>query len=128
MKAARIYEGMDEKRYKEDLKNLMGVNPALIAWCAYFVKAIIEKHWGLLEKATGLARSFLKIGKEVGLDKAKEGDIVVLKRGKLPWQGHVGFYVKHSKNFVTLLGGNQGNKVCEKRYPVKAILGIRRIK
>lgn len=126
LKLAYAYENLHERTHNDQLRKFLGVDPAKVAWCAYFVSAVLNE-LGLSTKKTGLARSFLKEGKEIPLRGVLPGDIVVLKRGKLPWQGHVGFFVRKNKSHVVLLGGNQGNKVCEKFYPIKDILGIRRI-
>lgn len=112
------------KRYLRD--NLSKpINPAQTAWCAAFVNAVLNAQ-GYSGTNSFLARSFLKWGVTVPLAKARPGDIVVLKRGKLPWQGHVGFYADRLGKNIVLLGGNQANKVCYKAYPLKSLLGIRR--
>lgn len=38
---------------------------------------------------------------------------------------HVGFFVRSSGASVTLLGGNQGNQVCERAFTGYAIKGYR---
>jgi len=96
------------------------------AWCAAFVGAMLHRA-GL--KGTGLltARSYLDWGIPVELKDAKEGDIVILKRGDSTWQGHVGFFVKYDGSLITVLGGNQGNAVNRRPYGAGRLLGIRRI-
>lgn len=97
------------------------------AWCAAFVGAMLHRS-GV--KGTGelTARSYLKWGTEVDRSSARPGDIVVLKRGKSSWQGHVGFFVKDNGSTITILGGNQANAVNRKEYKVDGdqLLGIRR--
>lgn len=97
-----------------------------VAWCAAFVGAMLKRA-GLKPTGSLLARSYLTFGEPVTLEQAREGDIVVLKRGKSSWQGHVGFYVKHTSTTVTLLGGNQANQVNRRAYPLSQVLGVRRI-
>lgn len=120
---ANKYIEMHERTHNKQLKKLLGFDPAKTAWCAGFVNAI-EKACG--GKGTGklLARSYLKYGTPV--DQPQPGDIVVLKRGLLPWQGHVGYFVKEVGDQILVLGGNQSNKVCQKYYPKKKLLGYRR--
>lgn len=96
------------------------------AWCAAFVGAMLKKagkrHTGKLN-----ARSYLDQGVSVGLDNAKEGDIVVFSRGDpTGWQGHVAFYVSHNDTHIRVLGGNQGNQVNITSYARSRLLGIRR--
>lgn len=128
IKAALRYKGKHERRDRQELQNLMGVNPDRVAWCAYFVKAILDKCKVNGIRANGLARSFLKEGKAIELKNAQAGDIVVFKRGRLPWQGHVGFYLDHSRTKILVLGGNQSNAVTEAKYPKSDLLGVRRIR
>lgn len=95
-----------------------------ISWCAAFV------NWCLLRgnvKGTSLAnaRSFLKWG--VGVKDPQKGDICVFWRGSPEsWQGHVGFYAGETKNYILVLGGNQGNEVCIKKYPKSQLIEFRR--
>lgn len=97
------------------------------AWCAAFW------NWCLLRanrNGSGKlnARSFLNVGKEVSLNKVRLGDTVVLWReSKDSWKGHVGGYVKHDKDHVWLIGGNQNNQVNISKYHINRILSIRRI-
>lgn len=123
IKIAKLYLNKSEKTDTAELKELLGINPATTPWCAAFVNAV-EKMCG--RKGTGkmLARSFLNYGTAVGVPQV--GDIVVFKRGNSSWQGHVGYYVSSDKEFVTSLGGNQGDKVCYAKYPRTSVLGFRR--
>jgi len=121
---AKQYLGLHEVRNKSRLKSLLGIDPSKIAWCAAFINAVL-KEAGFQGTGKLTARSFLKVGKLVTTP--EKGDVVVLKRGVLPWQGHVGLFVDQPNNSeIILLGGNQGNKVCYKRYPKKSVLGYRR--
>lgn len=120
---AKDYHGKHEVEDNAQLKALLGIDPAKTAWCAAFVN-VIERKCG--RKGTGklAARSFLTYGDEVSTPQL--GDIVIFKRGKLPWQGHVGYYMSQDKNGILVLGGNQSNKVCYKYYAKDALLGFRR--
>lgn len=98
------------------------------AWCAAFVGAMLERA-GMPKTGQLTARSYLDWGVSVPRANAKEGDIVILKRGTSSWQGHVGFFVKDSGTTITLLGGNQNNAVNRRAYRVDGgqLLGIRRM-
>lgn len=120
---AKIYHGKHEVSDNAELKALLKFDPAKTPWCAGFVNAI-ERLCGRKGTEKLTARSFLNYGKQVNLP--KKGDIVVFKRGKLPWQGHVGYFIQQDKNGILVLGGNQSNKVCYKYYPKSALLGYRR--
>jgi uncharacterized protein (TIGR02594 family) len=106
--------------------NVRPIDPAKIAWCASFVEAVLLK-CGVAGTGKLTARSYLKWGNPVSIRDSESGDIVILKRGFLPWQGHVGFLLMWNNNGdPVLIGGNQGNKVCRVPYPKNKILGIRR--
>ncbi len=99
------------------------------AWCAAFVGAMLKKagkpHTGKLN-----ARSYLDYGEKIHLDEAEQGDILIFTRGDPSgWQGHVGFYTgQRTTTSVNVLGGNQGNQVNIRSYPISRLLGVRRIK
>lgn len=99
------------------------------AWCSAFVR---HPFWelGLPHSKKLNARSWLEIGEPITLDAAERGhDVVILWRGsRTAWTGHVGFF--HSRprrGQVALLGGNQGDAVSIKQFPVERVLGVRRI-
>ena len=130
MKYARTLEGLHEIKNNRQLTKVLEaggfkINPAKTAWCAAYVNTVLN-YVGI--KGTGklTARSFLKLGKTVKTP--KYGDIVVFKRGKLPWQGHVAFFIDKTPNgSYVCLGGNQANQVCERIYSSHTLLGIRRV-
>lgn len=121
---AKQYIGLHEKYNNIKLiKSLdLKINPYLTPWCAAFVNSILKKN-NIKGTKSNLARSFLRFG--VKTNSPKKGDIVILKRGKSSWEGHVGFFVKQTKTHVYLLGGNQGNKVSIKAYSKHRLLGYR---
>lgn len=98
-----------------------------VAWCAAFVGAMIKRAGG---KPTGslAARSYLDWGEAVGREDAREGDVVVFRRGNSTWQGHVAFLVKDNGATLSVLGGNQRDSVSIGSYPAASLLGIRRAK
>jgi uncharacterized protein (TIGR02594 family) len=93
------------------------------AWCAAFA------NWVLLKanlKGTGKlnARSFLNVGTQT--DTPVKGDLVVLWRNSPEdWRGHVGFFIRKTKDEIYILGGNQGNRVSINAYPTKRLLNFR---
>ena len=96
------------------------------AWCAGFVGGVLEE-CGYRSSRSGLARSYLGWGEEC---ECKPGAIVVFWRVSVdsPY-GHVGFVTSPiGGNFVSTLGGNQGDRVCVKGYPSSRVLGFRKPK
>jgi len=107
----------------------LGANqPDETPWCSSFVNAIA---WQLRlpRSKSAAARSWMTIGETVaGINFASVGyDVVVLKRGTNPMQGHVGFYAGASGVHVSVLGGNQGNTVSVAHFPLADLVGIRRL-
>jgi len=95
------------------------------AWCSAFVNWVCKKtnkaYSGKLN-----ARSWMDVGIETTTPEL--GDIVVLWReSKSSWKGHVGFYVRETKSWVYVLGGNQSNQVKVTAYPKSRLLGYRRL-
>lgn len=96
-----------------------------VPWCSAFVNYIA---WLLrLPRSKSLAaRSWLDVGEPIGKhDLVPEFDIVVLSRGTDG--GHVGFFAESTSDSVSLLGGNQGDKVCIASFPLTKVLGYRRL-
>ncbi len=111
-------------------------SPDELPWCSSWLNAVCFL-LDLPRSGSAAARSWLTVGKEIDLDRARPGfDIVILKRGGggqpgpevLQAPGHVGLYSGHDNFFVDLLGGNQGDKVSIASYERARILGVRRLK
>ena len=131
-----VYQGIKyldytEKENRSELKELTGVDPVRVEWCAAFANAILEKSEipsNKDHKYALTARAFLQWGEKV--DTPEMGDIVVFPRGNQGWQGHVGFYVKEQVIdgvlYYYILGGNQNNSVRVDLYRADSALGIRR--
>ena len=96
-----------------------------VAWCAAFVGHCLERA-GLRSTRKLTARSYLDWGVPVEMADAQPGDIGVIPRGTSSWQGHVFFIDRIEGAWVWGLGGNQGDAVTIKRYPVSTLLGVRR--
>ena len=131
-----VYQGIQyldytEKENRSELKDLTGVDPVRVEWCAAFANAILEQSElpsNKDHKYPLTARAFLDWGKPVV--EPKIGDIVVFPRGNQGWQGHVGFYVKEQiidgVLYYYILGGNQKNSVRVDLYRADRVLGVRR--
>ena len=96
-----------------------------IPWCASFVNWCLREA-GFNGTHSASARSFLDWGKDVLLEEAKQGDIVVFSRGSNPTFGHVGFYAGRTQTTINVLGGNQSNRVSLAAYPISKLLSLRR--
>jgi uncharacterized protein (TIGR02594 family) len=92
-----------------------------VPWCAAFVGACLRDA-GLSNTGSLMARSYLQYGTKI--DAPRVGCIVVLKRGAPP-AGHVGFVTGWGDGKIRVLGGNQGDKVCEASYREADVLGYR---
>jgi uncharacterized protein (TIGR02594 family) len=92
------------------------------AWCSAFVNWCIEQA-GLQGTKSAAARSWLKWGKT--LNQARQGCIVVLKRGNNQWQGHVGFFHSEDGPRILVLGGNQSNQVNISSFRASDVLSYR---
>ena len=131
---AQPYIGLEERIHRQELKELLDVDPVRTEWCAAFVNAVLE-----LDGIPGsdsvsdvplMARSFLFWGERVEPADIQRGDVVIFPRGNQGWQGHVGFYVDKQivdgKEIWIILGGNQSNEVRYDFYSPNRALGIRR--
>jgi len=101
--------------------------PDEVPWCSAWLQV-----WpwllGLPRSKSAAARSWLTVGTPIDLDDARRGfDVVILSRAGSLTAGHVGLYVEHDAVTVTLLAGNQGNRVSVAAYPRDRILGVRRL-
>ncbi len=106
------------------------VNSETTPWCSAFMchcaKQIGAEHTGSLR-----ARSWLSVRNAksiLSIDDLEPGDIAILWRGKRTGaQGHVAIFVNATSKYLNLLGGNQNNSVCVKRYPRYRFLEGRRL-
>jgi uncharacterized protein (TIGR02594 family) len=107
-----------------------------VPWCSAYVNYVCFL-LGLPRSKSLAARSWLKVGAPVSLTNASPGfDVVVLTRGTgaqpgpdvLAAPGHVGFYLSAQDSSISILAGNQGNRVSEQNFPLNHLLGIRRLR
>lgn len=90
-----------------------------VAWCSSFVNSCVEQagHEGTDSK---WALTWENWGQDVSAN-PREGDIVVWERvGK---GGHVGFLVEDLGSHISVLGGNQNNRVKISTYPKNGKVG-----
>ena len=133
--SAQPYIGLQERVHRNELKELLDVDPVRTEWCAAFVNAVLEiDSIPNLNDQTKypplMARSFLYWGDRVEPGDIQRGDVVVFPRGNQGWKGHVGFYVDtqthNGREYWIVLGGNQTNEVRYDLYNPQQALGIRR--
>lgn len=91
-------------------------------WCSAFVNWCLQQA-GILGTNSAAAKSFLKWGREI--KDPVPGCIVVLKRGGHAWNGHVAFYLGKNNLNISLLGGNQSNRVKVGNYHLEDVLSYR---
>ena len=135
MNEASRLEGLNARKDKEEIKSYLKagnshqtpVDPTRTPWCAAFANAVLRRT-GYEGTDSLMARSFLSYG--IKTKDPKEGDIVVLKRGKGKLSGHVGFFNGYewegNQLYVKVLGGNQNKSVNVAYFPVNYVLGYRR--
>jgi len=121
-------------------------DPTKSAWCATFVTHILERLGAdrlnpnakpMSEDAYGRVRAdaYKKYGSKVNLEDAREGDIVLLDLTGNGVADHATFHVGDrsefnrdpSSPFITILGGNQGDRVSFREIDKSQVLAVRRI-
>lgn len=94
------------------------------AWCSAFVNWVHKKA-GISRSGKLDARSWLKVGQRT--DHPQKGDVVVFWReSPQSWKGHVALYIRETKNWIYVLGGNQNNQVKISAYPKNRLLQYRK--
>lgn len=102
-----------------------------VPWCSAFVNAVC---WlaGVPRSKRLNARSWLDVGRPVAHNDVERGfDVVVLRRGNNPLEGHVGFFAgwfdDSIRTKVLVLGGNQTNSVSVEKFDLDRVLEFRRL-
>lgn len=93
-----------------------------VPWCAAFVGAMLKRS-GCEPTGSLMARSYLAWG--VPLDEPREGAIAVFKRTSDPSLGHVGYVLSATEDRITIISGNDGNRVQVRDYPRADLIGLR---
>jgi len=90
-------------------------------WCGTFVAACMQQAGVTLPKHWYRAKGWLEWGQ--ALDGPAVGCVVVFER---EGGGHVGFVTGRASNGnLLVLGGNQGDAVNERQFPVGRVIGYR---
>lgn len=90
--------------------NWQDVNP----WCAVALNGVLVEA-GYPSTKSALAQSFRKYGQQVSIKTLQPGDITVVPRGSLSWQGHVEMVDKiNGDGTAWVIGANVSDQV--KRY------------
>jgi uncharacterized protein (TIGR02594 family) len=131
---AQPYIGLEEREDRTEIRALVGVDPVRTEWCAAFVNAVLELDG--IEGSSSvsdnplMARSFVSWGSSVDRSLVRRGDVVVFPRGRVSWQGHVGFYVEtqthKGRDYWVILGGNQDNTVSYQLFDPRRAIAVRR--
>lgn len=96
------------------------------SWSSAFVNWVMKKA-GYEHSGSTNDRSWLSVGESTNFP--CWGDIVILWKGSPEnKEGYVGIFIKETRRYVYLLGGDQRNKVCIKAYPKNRVLDYRRLK
>jgi len=140
----RIVSGLDENTefgenaiqgfYDSVAKN-QGLSATENAWCAAFVHYILTELGADTLKGLGgqRARKYIDYGSPVKIEDAQEGDIVIFDFNGDGRGQHVAFYAgtritdQDNPNTISVVGGNQNNKVTLTTRDMGEVLGIRRI-
>lgn len=116
--------------------------PDETAWCGSSLGALCRILGLTVPSFYARARQWLTVGEPVPLDNAREGDIVIFKRGAGPQPGpgvldapgHVAIFehlivddVDDDGNMVSVIGGNQRNSWTTAQLPAGDVLGVRRV-
>lgn len=100
-----------------------GTQDDAVPWCSAFVNFCV-KTAGFVGTNSLAARSWTDWGN--GVTAFQPGAIVVLWRGSLnAATGHVGFYIGTRGDQVLLLGGNQGDEVNVRGFPLERVIAKR---
>lgn len=98
-----------------------GEAPDEVPWCSSLVNWSLARA-GLRGTRSKTARSWLTWSRGITIAEPRRGAIVVFERGAYP-AGHVAFELDGHGDEILVIGGNQGNAVTERVYPVNSLLG-----
>jgi uncharacterized protein (TIGR02594 family) len=93
-----------------------------VSWCSSFVNWVMAK-CDMDRTHSAAARSWISCG--YPCKDFKQYAIVIFKRGRSPWQGHVAFAMRDEGETILCLGGNQNDSVCLARYKKSDVLAYR---
>lgn len=93
-----------------------------VPWCAAFAGAMLKRA-GYKPTGSLMARSYLAWGDAI--DEPREGAIAIFKRTSNPALGHIGFLLSATEDSITIISGNDGDRVQVRDYPRADLIGIR---
>jgi uncharacterized protein (TIGR02594 family) len=93
-----------------------------VPWCSAFACAAVENS-KIPSPKSARARDWLGWGQTLGVPRL--GCVVVMSRGGDPNQGHVGFFLGTSGDYVKVLGGNQHDAVSIANFKRADVLSYR---
>jgi uncharacterized protein (TIGR02594 family) len=103
----------------------LGRQPDDVSWCAAFVSWCIKESNGARSPVVFSARAADWLNNGKGLEGPQYGAVAVTRPLARGASGHVGFVVAWDGTHVTVLGGNQGDAVCEQRFKIDVVRGWR---
>jgi uncharacterized protein (TIGR02594 family) len=100
-------------------------NTDSIPWCSLFMAVVAQRAKKDISMVDLRALSWVNFGNAIDLKNGCLGDVAVFKR---TGGGHVAVLIGYTKdkNFVYVLGGNQGDKVSIAKMPFKRLHAVRR--
>jgi len=120
--------GFDFNRISKKGRKGSHLDEAVIHWCSAFANHVMINS-GYDGTNSLSARSWKQWGRAVKKKDIKThiGAIAVFSRASEanPKAGHVGFYIGEESNKYLILGGNQYDSVCVKKYEKWRLLGFR---
>jgi uncharacterized protein (TIGR02594 family) len=128
--AKNIHEfnvGSNPEIEKYFVDTTLGKQPDDVAWCGAFVSWCIKESNGAHMPVVFSARAADWLNNGQSLDGPQYGAIVVTKALAAKSSGHVGFVSSWDGTHVTILGGNQGDAVCTKDFPIDVVRGWRMV-
>lgn len=115
--------GDDPRVLEYHAATLLKATEDSVPWCSAFVCWCCEQV-GVRSTKSAAAQSWLGWGRPV--TDPVEGVIAIFRRGGNPKYGHVALFVRLAPaGGLVVLGGNQGNRVCEETIPAAHLLGYR---
>ena len=120
---AQQFSGLHEVKNNRKLRATLGINPARTPWCGYFMGLVARKAGRKPPSRYTFARAWTTFGAPVSIDRARPGDVVVIRTRR---NYHVGILSGLGKQWIRLLGGNQSGRVQHSQFSRRSIVAIRR--
>lgn len=111
--------GLHERRDRSAIQAKIGVDPARIPWCGFFVGWAVKQAGRTPPPSHGWAPNWARYGTAVSLSDARPGDIIVQR-------GHVGVFHSWRNGRVCMAGGNQSNAVTVSCVSPRSVVAVRR--